>query len=152
MAALADLLMKTPEQQRGVRAVNIPEESTCYVFLVLPRPQGASNGEYFETSGNLLLAFCLNATLDFPNIEDVIGIALDAGPRPDDSEQICYLNLRGWSAEQRNAGRVARDILKRGGYLEGYRLGYGTTSHFPTGPQKPSLFGNSMKGRDRNAP
>lgn len=70
-----------------------------YVFLSLkPRP-GESIAEYRDLRMELLRACCLATKSKFPDADDIIGIATEPFSSHERSEDIIYLDGRGWTAE-----------------------------------------------------
>lgn len=108
--AFVGLIEKTPNTHRATRVVFSSKPNyPYYIFLVLPRPEGVSYSEYREGRRVLLEAYVRVTKLQFPEAKDIIGLATEAGPVNDRSEDAMYFDARVWTEKDQSD---ARDDLK----------------------------------------
>ncbi|MGB8522326.1 MAG: SEC-C domain-containing protein [Candidatus Acidiferrales bacterium] len=97
--------------------VNKPVEtgSPWYVFLVLKRDAGISDGKYRKVRKTLLANYCQVTKLKFPDAIDIIGIATESGVDTRRSEDLIYVNTSKWSAADEAR---AKEVQNRLGLLK----------------------------------
>jgi len=99
--ALLGLLEKTPHSYKGVRVV-APSKlgDPYYVFLIVPHLQGKPQKEYREVRKYLLESYCMVVKHNFPDAQDIVGIATEPGMNSYRSEDAIYMDVRIWTPEQ----------------------------------------------------
>lgn len=109
---LLDLIAKTPANQKATRVIlSTTEGEPYYIFLVLPTLHARSYEEYRQVRFQLLSDYCLVLRMKYPQAQDIVGIATEAGRREEGSEDLVYFDGRIWSDEdQREAEQVQKDL------------------------------------------
>jgi len=121
--AINELIQKTPQQMRATRTV-LPSRpgDPYYVFLLLPKPEHVKYERYREVRSALLEKYCLISKLHFPNAVDIIGIATETGLKEERSEDLAYLDARGWTEdENRKAQDIESELRKLGLFSDSSR-------------------------------
>jgi hypothetical protein len=98
---------------RQLRRVMLPMRpgGPFYAFLLLPHPPFAPEEEYREVRGKLLEALCMVVRLKYPEAQDIVELATEAGDVRRRSEDVLYLDGRTWSDEmQAEAESLRRDL------------------------------------------
>jgi hypothetical protein len=155
--ALVDMLKTTPETIRRTRVFPPMESDGSYfVLLLLPHFPGMPNETYREARRSFLLACCRVVRLQYPDAEDIVGVATESGiGHPDDprSEDALYYDARQWDEAERNAALEAREEL---GLLTNATVKRSIEKEYPAGrgfsPRGRTPTPMRMKGRDRNKP
>lgn len=82
-----------------------------YVFLALMRPPERTEVEYRSARRNLLESLCLVTRARWENATDIVGIATNPIQSQDMSEDLLYLDGRGWTPDaQRDAERLQAEL------------------------------------------
>jgi len=152
---ILDLIGKTPSSMKAVRCI-FPSRpgDPCYVFLLLPEHPSVPYEEYRGVRARLLEAYCKVVRLKYPHVQDVVGIATEAGHEAARSEDAVYFDARTWTQEdEEEASGLQRDL----GLLKAVHTFTGTEKEYlePASPPGMSAIGMPLpkiKGRDRNAP
>jgi hypothetical protein len=110
--SLLELIDKTPRSYRAIRAV-LPSKTgdPYYVFLLLPHLEGVRYAEYREVRRKLLEACCLVTKLEFPEAQDIVGIATETGTNAAGSEDVMYYDARAWTAEEQAEAQSLQEDL-----------------------------------------
>lgn len=148
--ALHELLAKTGENVRATRFLlptsdNVP----CYLFLLLPKPKDVPYEEYRDVRGDLLLRYIKISKLQYPDAQDIIGIATETGFDKNRSEDCIYFDAREWSQEDRDEAEKDLKQLKELGMYGERAMLKGSIKEYPD-YQKTPVY--KMKGKDRNNP
>ena len=96
--------------KRLVKPIN--SESPHYLFLLWPRIENISAKDYRNVRNNALYANCLGFKYRLPDIEDIVGIAVEPGVDFLNSEDAMYLDVSDWSAESQ---KDAEELMKKFG-------------------------------------
>lgn len=99
---LLELKLDTGLKSDKIRRIffPIPERKLCYVFMVFAQPDDLSYEDYREMRLALLGLVCHGAKLNYPDIEDVVGIAFNPGLEGSHgSEDLYHIDLRIWTEE-----------------------------------------------------
>lgn len=109
--ALSEFVLKSPANLRGTRVIPPFEPGKpYYVFLTVPERADKSYEVNRRVRMNFLEALCMVTKLMYPDAQDIIGIATEAGNPEEMSEDALYLDARKWSDEQRvEAERMQRE-------------------------------------------
>lgn len=101
-----------------------------YVFLAVSQPTTRSEEEYREFRRLLLEAHCRVTKLVYPDVEDIVGLATEAGmdPAASRSEDAIYLDAREWD-DALNAD--AADLQRQLGILTHQTQHRGTEKEYP---------------------
>jgi hypothetical protein len=158
--AFRDLVLDTPVRQnfRAQRILAPTEpDQPYYAFLLLsPTLSGFSRTKYREFRRYFLEGLCEVVKLEYPDAEDIVGIATELGDAAGRSQDVVYRNARVFTEEDRANARQ---------FAKAHRLGenvvrtVGTEYDYPH-PDNPGssmpflalLPRPPMKGRNRNAP
>ena len=102
----------------------------------------------------LLWGYCLITKLNFPEVEDIIGIATETGNNELRSEDIAYLDARTWTPELDEEARSKKQELKTLGLLGDTKMSTWHESEYPDIPVSKGIPRVTRKrGRiGRNAP
>ena len=100
MRSLYEIIGKTPAHMLGARvATSSRRGDPYYVFVLVPVSGTLSREDYREMRRNLLHSYCMVVKLIFPDAEDIIGFATEAGRGEHGSEDLIYLDARYWTEE-----------------------------------------------------
>lgn len=154
---LLELMEKTPQSIRATRTI-LPSDpgDPHYVFLLLPEKKGVPYEKYREVRGQLLSNYCMITKLDFPDAQEIVGIATESARGEYGSEDVSYLDARSWTPdEQAEAERIKAEMVKL--RLIGKRkMSWGVEQDYPDVPAvadgRRPVFTQEMKGRNRNDP
>jgi hypothetical protein len=130
-----ELLEKTPPSYKGVRVIAPSKKGDPYfVFLIVPHIRGTSESDYRVVRGNLLECYCLVVKHDFPDAEDIVGVATEPLTMEDyRSEDAIYLDVRIWTPDQEaESKKLKRDL----GLLENTQMYKSTEFEFPSTSKK----------------
>lgn len=110
--AIHGLLQKTP--LRNVRASRTVQPSRpgdpYFTFMLLSKPDWTSEEDYREVRRNLLYLHCKVLKLNYPNAEDIIGLATEPGWNSVRSKDVVYFDGREFSqADRDEAMKTARE-------------------------------------------
>jgi SEC-C motif-containing protein len=111
--ALLEFIAKSPPDLRSTRV--IPPRSpngTHYVFLALPQPHEIDYDQYRTVRMNFLESLCMVTKLRYPDAQDIVGIATEAGePQDGRSEDALYYDARQWDEHEREeAERLQKEL------------------------------------------
>src|ERR1019366_3491632 len=82
------------------------------VFLLLPTVHAKTDEEYRLVRRRFLEDCCAVAKLEYPDAQDIVGIATEAGTdRANRSEDAIYVDAREWSAEMESNARMLQKEL-----------------------------------------
>lgn len=141
-SGLIALLRKTPADFRAVR-VAIPDRKTApyYCFLLLPRYDSIPTDTYRQVRGRQLEALMRVTKLVYPEALDIVGFATESGAHsPYRSEDVMYLDTRGWTDEEQED---ARQLQKDTNFLTNVKMQYAKDYDFPVDlPRTRSLEKN----------
>ena len=114
--SLLEILNTTPADKRRLRVVPpVDKGHPHYLFLLVPVLPGKTDAKYRVVRRTFLEYCCIVARLEYPDAEDVVGIATEPGiNRVGRSEDAIYFDARGWSAEQ---ARFAKELQEKLGIL-----------------------------------
>lgn len=110
--SLLEAISSTPKTKRFTR-VMLPSKpgDPYYVFLLLPHLASVPYEEYREVRRKFLEACCLVTKLEFPDAQDIIGIATESGRTAEGSEDALYYDARDWTeVERAEAESLQRDL------------------------------------------
>ena len=112
MSAIVDMVKDTPADMRRLRVVP-PSRSgdPYYVLLVFPRPAGMSEPRYRDGRRKYLEACCCVVKLDFPDAQDIVGLATETANTGGRSEDLVYLDARLWTEEMAKAAERDKTAL-----------------------------------------
>ncbi|MFQ5804736.1 MAG: SEC-C domain-containing protein [Candidatus Methylomirabilales bacterium] len=112
-AALGGLLRRTAPDLRASR-VMLPSRpgDPFYVFLLLPPPKDRSYEEYRAARVTLLEMYCRVAKVQFPEAQDIVGIATEPGFGAVRSEDAIYMDARVWSEEHESEAKKLQEEMK----------------------------------------
>lgn len=156
--AILDLIKRTPKGMKATRTI-LPAEpgDPHYVFLLIPESKGIQYEKYREVRRQILESHLMITKLNFPDAQEIIGIATETGRKEIGSEDVAYLDARSWTADDDAEAKRRQGEMRRAGVLGEYR-GWKTTEYEypstpPTVPPKWDLSSFvSEKGRKRNEP
>ena len=98
--------------------------------------------DYREMRRKMLTDYCAIARLDFPNVEQIIGVAHESSENEYSTEDFLCLDAREWAEEEIKHAKKLRDEYKKHNYL-----GERKYTHYTQ-----NLSIKPVKGRDRNKP
>jgi SEC-C motif len=134
---LIDALRETAPDYRAVR-VTAPQGGvgTYFCFLLLPR-HTVSEETYRRARGEHLEALLRVTKLVFPKALDIVGFATESGPDTTNrSEDVIYLDARGWTDEEQEQ---AREIQKDFKFLIDMKMRSAKEHEFPIElPRRPA--------------
>jgi hypothetical protein len=108
--ALFNLLATTPDGHNKMRMV-LSKQAQQRAYILLVAGQDTSHPEYRERRASLLAAYCQVTKVHRPKLLDIVGIATEPIDFDSRSEDLIYLNARGWSfQDQRNAEELQREL------------------------------------------
>ena len=128
MSAIVDMVKVTPSDMRRLRVVS-PSRSgdPYYVLLVLPRPAGVSEPRYRDVRRRYLEACCRVVKLDFPDAQDIVGLATETSNTRGRSEDLVYFDAKLWTEEMAKAAekdKTALNILTKATKLHAIERDY----------------------------
>ena len=110
MRSLIELIENTPSSIKGTRVILPSKEGDpFYVFLVLRHLESVPYAEYREVRRKLLETYCLVTKLEFPDAQDVVGIATEPGLSEYGSEDAVHYDARQWGPEGHAEAVSAQD-------------------------------------------
>lgn len=111
--AILDMLRTTPVDKRRLRVLPpVDKGDPHYLFLLLPTLYARTDDEYRTVRRNFLESCCAVAKLEYPEAEDIIGIATEPGMNNGSrSEDAIYFDARGWNAEMESKARELQEKL-----------------------------------------
>ena len=114
--ALVDLLssVSTHGRPRSRCVVTYEKSGTGYCFLVFPCPQDRDYAEYRLSRSTLLMYYCEAMKVRFPNLQHIVGYAVEPLNGERRSEDLVYLDATNWTEEDAQA---ARGIERENGIL-----------------------------------
>jgi hypothetical protein len=114
--AILDMLQTTPVDKRRLRVLPpIDKGDPFYLFLLLPTLHARTDEEYRTARRNFLESCCAVAKLEYPEAEDIVGIATEPGVNNGSrSEDAIHFDARGWNEAM--AGK-ARELQEKLGIL-----------------------------------
>jgi hypothetical protein len=134
--ALVGFVINTPPDMKCTRVVMPTRPGRpYYVFLAVPHLPSVSYEDYREVRRRLLEAYMMVIKLMYPDAQDVVGVATEAGKPVDRSEDVMHLDARSWTDEQQREARSLQQdlsLLTQVSPLHG-----GTEYEFPTVPGVP---------------
>ena len=132
-----------PKGFRGTRVLwSEREPDICYVLLLLPKPEGATDKEYRDVRARMICEYCMIAKTDFPEVTQVVGVAHESSEEDGSSEDFVLLDASAWTdEEQEEALRLKKEYQEMG--CLGERK-YITKTYMGQA--------QNVKGRDRNKP
>ena len=155
--ALLEIMEKTPKSIRATRTI-LPSDigDPHYVFLLLPEPKGIPYEKYREVRGQLLSNYCMITKLDFPDAQEIIGIATESARGEYGSEDVAYLDAKSWTPEEQQEAKQIKSEMVKLGLLVERKMFSSVENDYPDVPtpakrQRP-IFTQEMKGRNRNEP
>lgn len=141
--AFLSFLEAMPQDYRGTRTIySDSEPDVCYVLLLLPHIHGESYHDYRKMRREMLKDYCAIARLDFPNVEQIIGVAHESTENIHSTEDFLCLDARGWTKEEIKHAEMLREEYKKHNLLGERKYNHYTRN----------LLIEPMKGRDRNKP
>lgn len=143
--SILDMLHTTPEDKRRLRVLPpVDKGDPHYVFLLLPTLHARTDEEYRTVRRKFLESCCAVAKLQYPEAEDIVGIATEPGlNKGSRSEDAMYLDARGWNAEMESA---AREVQEKLGILKEPRL---VEEHVQEYPSVPTAGGKMKNPRNK---
>jgi hypothetical protein len=156
--AILDLIRRTPKGMKATRTI-LPSDpgEPHYVFLLVPETKGVPYEKYREVRRQVLESHLMITKLNFPDAQEIIGIATETGRKEAGSEDVAYMDVRSWTPEEQAEAERLQTEMRKLGVLGEYR-GWETTEDEypdapPTVPPKWDLSNFvSKKGRNRNNP
>jgi hypothetical protein len=110
--ALIELVSNTPSDKKAARLI-VPTRmgDTHFVFLAFPYRDDITHDENREVRKNALWAYCRVAKAIRPEAQQIVGIATEAGGNRGRSEDLMYMDVSDWTAEdQVQALGLQRDL------------------------------------------
>jgi len=101
----------------GYNIVHISDLNMCYLLFLLPRKSYMGDVAYNEGRRTMLREFCMIAKLDHPQLQHIIGVALEPPNVEYSSEDFIYLDLTEWSDEQQQEALSLKEEYQRMGLL-----------------------------------
>jgi hypothetical protein len=147
--AIVDLVRRAPRDKDYSTRLVLSEQrpDRAFMFLVSPNRAGLSYEIYRERRAAMLSAYCYVAKLKSPQLLDIVGVATEPAGSAFSSEDLVYLNVRGWT-EQDEA--QARQLQAQAGILVNPRkIGFHDTE-YPEIPV-PSLAAHKGNRKQRRA-
>lgn len=148
-SALLNMLETRPFSMRRTRII-LPSQpgDPYYVFLLLPWFDHRPDSENREVRYKMLEACCRVTKLVYPEAQDIVGLATEAGSVLNESrsEDTLYFNAHSWTEDdQTDAKQLQQDLglLTKTTSFQSVEQEY---PHVPVQPIPP------MKGRERNTP
>ena len=110
--ALSELVLAAPAHLRSTRVIPPFEPGKpYYVFLTVPERPDKPYDVNRRVRMNFLEALCMVTKLMYPDAQDIVGIATEAGNPEEMSEDALYLDASEWSDEQRaEAEKLQREL------------------------------------------
>jgi hypothetical protein len=149
---IIDAVRTFPENIAGIarKLTYLPsfEGGKAYVFLQLKNPNLTDfTSEWRPKRQELLHIACGAAKLNFPHLQKVVGIAIDAPKFANEAaEDFVLLDARNWTEEDQKFYRIQNDIWKffETPYL---RRHHGRITEFPGAerPSRPHIIGRNDK-------
>ena len=101
--ALLEFMRNSPPHLRGTRVIKpYRQGDPYYVFLLVPYHHDKPYDVNRRVRMNYLEAVCMVTKLMYPDAQDIVGIATEAGePEDGRSEDALYYDARAWSEEDR---------------------------------------------------
>lgn len=141
--AFLSFLESMPPNFRGTRIIySESEPDVCYVLLLLPYNHDESYEEYRKMRREMLQDYCLIAKTDFPNVEQVIGVAHESAETGPSTEDFLCMDTREWSEQDQENAITLKLNYKKYNFLGERKYIHNTQQLIPS----------SVKGRDRNKP
>ena len=111
-ALLNLLLSKSNHGRPKIRSViRCDKSGTAYCFLVYPCPDDRDYDEYRLKRAALLAAYGKMMKIRFPNLQHIVGIAMEPLHGKRRSEDLMYLDAANWTEEDtKEAGRIQREV------------------------------------------
>ncbi len=124
-----EVMKRSKADERSLRMVQpVGREQICYVFLLLPWYESLSERDYRKFRRDYLEICCRVAKLEFPDANDILGIATEAGHPDGRSEDLLRLDVREWTDEM---AATARELQEEFDILVSKNL---SESHFDEFP------------------
>jgi hypothetical protein len=152
--SLLEAISSTSRTKRLTR-VMMPSKpgDPYYIFLLLPHLSSVPYEEYREVRMKLLEACCIVTRLEFPEAEDIVGIATESGRGVKGSEDAFYYDARVWTEEHEAEARSLQkdlDLLTHVTKFQGTEQEYPMARPSPRHP--PSGFATQAPGFPRKQP
>ena len=136
--ALAEFVIASPADLRSTRVIPpLAPGKPYYVFLTVPERPDRPYDENRRVRLNFLEALCMVTKLMYPDAQDIVGIATEAGNPEEMSEDALYLDAREWSDEQR---AEAEELQKELNLLTNLKKSARTVKEYPDVDVLPPPF------------
>ena len=152
---LLSFVRQTPRNMRATRTM-VPSKAgdPYYVFFVLPLLSNVSYQEYRDIRRGLLESHCMITKLNFPDAQDIIGIATESGRTMLGSEDAVYYDAKEWNEDQENYAKQMRTELTQQGLIGTYKQHSFVEKEYPDRIPSLDYLSNkdfvNTKGRSRN--
>ena len=110
--ALVDVLYSASARGRPKSRCVVKRESsgTGYCFLVVPCPKGRDYDKHRQSRSVLLVDYCKVMKLRFPDLQHIVGYAMEPLDGERRSEDLAYLDVTNWTEEDaQEACRIQRE-------------------------------------------
>lgn len=136
--ALSEFVLASPAHLRGTRVIPpLDPGKPYYVFLTVPQRDDKPYDVNRRVRMNFLEALCMVTKLVYPDAQDIIGIATEAGNPEEMSEDVLYLDASEWSDEQRaEAERLQREL----NLLTNLKMSARTVKEYPDVEVRPNSY------------
>jgi hypothetical protein len=122
-----------------------PQEP-CYVFMVVPKPEGYTDDDYRVLRRNFLMVGCNIAKLKVPASHEFVGLAIDPKECPTSSEDLIYMDLGAWGPQEQ-AEAIA--LQEKTGLFTDMKLTKVTEQEFPEVPKAAQILERRPPTRGR---
>jgi hypothetical protein len=111
--AILDMLRTTPSDKRRLRVLPpVDKGDPYYLFLLLPTLYAETEDQYRTVRRNFLESCCAVVKLEYPDAEDIVGIATEPGMGNDSrSEDAIYFDARSWNSEMQAMAKEHQEKL-----------------------------------------
>jgi hypothetical protein len=144
------LIKKTRKFERATRTV-FPSKAgePYYIFFVFPFLNDIPYEDYRVLRKNLLEGHCLITKLNFPDAENIVGIATESGRTGLGSEDTILFDCKDWDQEmQDNAEEVKSKMIEQGLLADYQKPRGGFVRDYPKTPEEKIPFQFNFKGSD----
>jgi hypothetical protein len=148
IGAIFNLLEIAPEGRIATRLVLSKQyPDRAYQFIVSPQGDDEPYDKYRENRTALLAAYCHVAKAKRPELLDIIGIATEPLNVDQRSEDLVYLDARGWTQEDQAR---TLELQAATGILANPRETWFHDNEYPESPMRvPTVFPSNKPGGNR---
>ena len=153
---LLEFIEKTPKDYRATRTL-LPSKKgdPYYVFLLFPYiSKFMSYEDYRRVRGELLSDYCCIVKSNYPDAEDIIGIATETARDSYGSEDAMYINAKDWTEENKIYAENVKSELESKGFIgKSQQIFRGVEKEYPDIPTINEMEDfKKNKGRMKNQP